>query len=348
MSPIERNPQDPFDIALDQFPETSIYRQTDAIGRSLKVHGPRSTVSTACASSGSALGYAYELLQAGDADAILVGGTDAFSISTYAGFYALGAMPTQPISPFSENVGVSFGEGAGFVILEPLDKAQKRGAKIYGLLLGYGCTGDAHHVTSPHPSGEGLQRAMSAAIQRAGVPLDQIEYVNAHGTATRDNDRAESSAIRELFKPIQKVPPVSSTKSQIGHTLGAAGILEFIVSILASQKQCIPPTVNYVSARPGCDLDYVPNQTRAGSVNTFLSNSAAFGGINVSVLGGTLQHASHTSERVEDEIWITGIGVVSPIGCGVNDFRDGLLQKRCGITKVSEFAVDTCSSQHAG
>ncbi len=279
---------------------------------------------------------------------MLVGGTDAFSISTYAGFYALGAMPSQPISPFSENVGVSFGEGAGFVVLEPLDRAQQRGAKIYGLMLGYGCTGDAHHVTAPHPSGEGLQRAMSAAVGRAGVELVQIDYVNAHGTATRDNDRAESSAIRELFKPIEKVPPVSSTKSQIGHTLGAAGVLEFIVSILGSQKQCIPPTVNYVSARPGCDLDYVPNRSRSSNLHAFLSNSAAFGGINVSVLGGSLQHASHVAQRTEDEIWITGIGVVSPIGCGSNDFREGLIQKRCGIAKVSEFAVDHCRSQHAG
>jgi 3-oxoacyl-[acyl-carrier-protein] synthase II len=347
-SPLQRTPESTFDIALDRFPETSLYRQTDAIGRSLGIHGPRSTVSTACASSGSALGYAFELLQSGDADAILVGGTDAFSISTYAGFYALGAMPEKPISPFSDNIGVSFGEGAGFVVLEPLERAQARGAKIYGLLLGYGCTGDAHHVTSPHPSGEGLQRAMAGALQRAGRTPKEIDYLNAHGTATRDNDRAESSAIRELFKESGTIPPVSSNKSQFGHTLGAAGILEFIVSILAQREGRIPPTVNFVSPRPGCDLDYVPNESRPGKINTFLSNSAAFGGINVSVLGATADQAHHESPRHEDEIWITGIGVISSIGSGVEAFREGLLQKRCGINKVSEFSVDSCRSRHAG
>ncbi len=205
IAPPDRNPADPFDIALDTFPDTAIYKQTDAIGKSLQIHGPRSTVSTACASSGSALGYAYDLLQTGKADVILAGGTDAFSISTYAGFYALGAMPPAPISPFSENIGVSFGEGAGFVVLERLADAQARSAKIYGLFLGHGGSGDAHHVTAPHPSGEGLCRAMNSALKRAKLNVTEVDYVNAHGTGTRDNDKAETSAIRELFQS-HKIP----------------------------------------------------------------------------------------------------------------------------------------------
>ncbi len=346
-SPLQRSIDRPFEIALDRFPETSIYRQTDAIGRVLQIHGPRNTVSTACASSGSALGYAYELLQTGDVDAILVGGTDAFSISTYAGFYALGAMPTEPISPFSENIGVSFGEGSGFVVVESLERAESRGAKIYGLLLGYGCSGDAHHVTSPHPSGEGLQRAMELALTRSSLNANQIDYVNAHGTATRDNDRAETSAIREVFKKCSKTPPVSSSKSQFGHTLGAAGILEFIVSILAQQEKKIPATVNFAAARPGCDLDYVPNECRFGEIDGFLSNSAAFGGINVSVAGGSLKYRDAITRSPVDEIWITGVGVVSPIGCGLEEFRHALLEGRTGIAPITEFDVAERTSQFA-
>lgn len=348
LSPPERTSVDPFDIALDAFPETAIYRQTDAIGKALGLHGPRSTVSTACASSGSALGYAFDLLQQGLVDTVITGGTDAFSISTYAGFYALGAMPEQPISPFSDNVGVSFGEGAGFVVLEPLEKAEARGAKIYGLLLGYGCSGDAHHITTPHPSGEGLQRAMTKALQCGGLDVSAVDYINAHGTATRDNDRAETSAIRELFRDQEVKPPVSSSKSQFGHTLGAAGVLEFIVSILAQRAGKLPPTVNFVSARPGCDLDYVPNQSRPAKIDAFLSNSAAFGGINVSLLGGSIKHRNTMSVRHDDEIWITGIGVVSAIGCGVDAYRAGLAEGRCGIQPITAFDASKLRSRHAG
>lgn len=346
-SPPERTPENTFDVPLRDFPDTAIYRQTDAIGASLGIHGPRSTVSTACASSGTALAYAYDLLQDDTADALLVGGTDAFSMSTYAGFYALGAMPERPISPFSENTGVSFGEGSGFVVLEPLAKAQARGAQIYGLLLGYGSTGDAHHVTAPHPSGEGLHRAMNWAVQRGELSPETIDYVNAHGTATRDNDRAESSAIRELFGSKEAAPPVSSSKSQFGHTLGAAGILEFIVSVLATRESVLPPTVNFEAARNGCDLDYVPNQSRPGKIDTFLSNSAAFGGINVSVLGGSLKHEKHQHSQDLDDICITGVGVVSPIGSGYDTFIDSLRDGKCGIGPISEFSTEGCSNHQA-
>lgn len=343
----QKDESNPFDIALDQFPESSLYRQTDNIGQSLSLHGPRSTITTACASSGSALAYAFDLLQLGEVDAVLVGGTDAFSMSTYAGFYALGAMPEQPISPFSENTGVSFGEGAGFVVLERVEDAEARKARIHGLMLGYGCTGDAHHITAPHPSGEGLHRAMQAAVSRAGLDTAEVDYVNAHGTATRDNDRAESSAIRELFQGAENAPPVSSSKSQFGHTLGAAGVLEFIVSILGQKEQHLPPTVNFVAPRPGCDLDYVTNESRPSEWNTFLSNSAAFGGINVSVLGGSLAHRDRQYEEDCEDIWVTGVGVVSPIGSGADAFREALWQGRSGIAPVTEFDTSDCQSHHA-
>ncbi len=158
-------------------------------------------------------------------------------------------MAPLPISPFSEGIGVSFGEGAGFVVLESLARAQARDAKIYGEFLGYGLTGDAHHVTSPHPAGEGLKRAMARCLQRANMQPSEVDYINAHGTGTRDNDTAETQAVMALYGD-EKIPPVSSTKSYFGHCLGAAGILEFIVSVLASKEGFIPPTINFEAARP--------------------------------------------------------------------------------------------------
>ncbi len=161
-----------------RFLATAHYFQTDAVAAELGVHGPAITVSTACASSTSALGIGFSLLQAGKADVVLVGGADAFSLYTYAGFYALGAMPEQPISPFSINTGVTFGEGAGCVVLESLEQARARGVPVQGELLGCGMSGDAYHITAPHPSGEGLQRAMAAALRQANLTPAEVDYIN--------------------------------------------------------------------------------------------------------------------------------------------------------------------------
>ena len=312
------------------YQEVAHYRQTDAVGGVLGLHGPRMTVSTACASSTTALGHAYDWLQSGVAKRVLVGGMDAFSISTYAGFYALGAMAEAPISPFSDGIGVTFGEGAGFVVLELLDDAQQRDAHIYGEFYGHGDSGDAHHITSPAPSGEGLARAMKRAMQRGGLQATDVDYVNAHGTGTRDNDTAESIAIASAMSERDSVPPISSSKSYFGHTLGAAGILEFIVSILASREGFLPPTLNHTGNRPGCDHDYIPNEPRDGKIRAFISNSAAFGGINASVAAGELRTSAPKIELPFDEIWITGRGVVSSIGCGLDAFRQGLKRLRHG------------------
>lgn len=326
----------PFDINLHGFPDTAIYVQSDAIGRALGLHGPRSTVSTACASSGTALAFAYEWIRTGRADYVIVGGTDAFSIFTYAGFYALGAMAPLPMSPFSEGIGVSFGEGAGFVVLESLARAQARDAKIYGEFLGYGLTGDAHHVTSPHPAGEGLKRAMSRCLERANLKPSDVDYINAHGTGTRDNDTSETQAVMALYGE-EKIPPVSSTKSYFGHCLGAAGIIEFIVSVLATKEGFIPPTINFEAARPGCELDYVPNSPREGAIRAFISNSAAFGGVNCAVSAGQLRATVVEQPSELDEVWITGVGIVSPIGCGRDAFRQSLVEGKSGIRPIDRF-----------
>lgn len=342
-----RSMEDPFKLRLDDFPETSIHVQADAIASDLKLHGPHNTISTACASSGSALGVALEWLRTGRCDRVLVGGTDAFSVFTYAGFYALGAMAPEPTSPFSEGIGVTFGEGSGFVILESVDAAMARQAKIYGELMGAGMTGDAHHVTSPHPAGEGLNRAVRTAFENAGITASDVDYYNAHGTGTRDNDTSETQAIRELYASPSDVPPVSSTKSYFGHCLGAAGILEFIVSLLASQKDLIPPTINFVTARQGCDLDYVPNFARKGKNDIFVSTSAAFGGINAAVIGGKLRNSPSIRVVEKEEVWITGTGIVSPIGCGNTEFIESLKNGVSGIRKVDRFPTEGLRTQHA-
>jgi 3-oxoacyl-[acyl-carrier-protein] synthase II len=321
--------------------------QTAKVAKELNIHGLQASISTACASSTTALAYAFELLQAGKADVALVGGADGLLYLTFAGFYALGAMPPEPCSPFSTNTGVSFGEGAGFVVLESLERAQKRGSKIYGEIAGYGCTGDAYHITSPHPSGEGLRRAMEEALLRSEATVDDIDYVNAHGTGTRDNDTAESLAVSDLCNDKRTPPPMSSTKSFYGHTLGAAGILEFITCLLAARDGFLPPTLQFVTARPGCDLDYVPNQARKADVNFFLTNSAAFGGVNTVVAGRLVPRATKKARDIS-RIVITGIGIVSPAGCGVQEFREALAGNNPQFSKPDRFDVSDCTSKYAG
>jgi 3-oxoacyl-[acyl-carrier-protein] synthase II len=328
------------------FYRTSQYAQTDAVAEAIGLRGPRATISTACASSASALGYAYDLLQSGKTEAVLAGGADAFSLHTYAGFYALGAMAEAPCAPFSAEVGVTFGEGAGFVVLEPLERALARGAKVYGELLGYGASGDAHHITAPHPTGEGLQRAMRLALANTGLAAADVDYINAHGTGTRDNDSAETLAVGGLYAG-QPVPPLSSTKSYLGHTLGAAGVLEFITTLLCQNAGIIPPTLNFTTPRAGCDLDYVPNTPRAGQIQNFLSNSAAFGGVNAVLVGGRADAGRPRPQRAGDRVGITGLGVVSPVGNGVEAFLQSLRGGCSGIAPVDRFEVGECTASRA-
>jgi 3-oxoacyl-[acyl-carrier-protein] synthase II len=320
--------------------------QTSKVAKQLNIHGLQASISTACASSTTALAYAFELLQAGKADVVLVGGADGLLYLTYAGFYALGAMPAEPCSPFSTNTGVSFGEGAGFVVLERLERAQRRGAKIYGELAGYGSTSDAYHITSPHPSGEGLRRAMEEALSRSEATVDSIDYINAHGTGTRDNDSAESLAISGLCEGKRTAPPVSSTKSFYGHTLGAAGILEFITCLLAARDGFIPPTLQFSAARPGCELDYVPNHARPAVINFFLTNSAAFGGVNTVIAGRRVPRPRQRQREIA-RVVVTGIGIVSGAACGIADFRRALAANDPRFPAPDRFDVSDCTSKNA-
>jgi 3-oxoacyl-[acyl-carrier-protein] synthase II len=250
--------------------------------------GPCLTISTACASSANAIGEAFRRIRDGYVDLMLAGGTEAFL--TYGSFRSWESLrvlavedpdnPSKSCKPFSKNrTGLVLGEGAAIVVLEEMERAISRGASIYAELFGYGSTADAVHMTKP--SFEGQARAISEALQEAGVTPEEVDYINAHGTATQWNDLLETQAIKKVFGDYAYKVPISSTKSIHGHTMGAAGAIEFVVSLLAIKNQAIPPTANLDLPDPECDLDYVPNIGRKGvKVNTVMSNSFAFGGTN--------------------------------------------------------------------
>ncbi|MDR7417537.1 MAG: beta-ketoacyl-ACP synthase II [Armatimonadota bacterium] len=250
--------------------------------------GPSSCVVTACATGGNAIGDAVRIVQRGDADVMLAGGSEAaITPLSMAGFCSMKAMstrndePSRACRPFdATRDGFVMGEGAGVVVLEALEHAEARGAPIMAEILGYGSTTDAFHITQPDPEGDGAARSMAAAIADAGIGPEEIDYVNAHGTSTPYNDRLETLAIKRVFGDHARRLAVSSTKSMTGHLLGAAGGVEFIACVLALRHQALPPTINYTVPDPDCDLDYVPNTARPARARTVMSNAFGFGGHN--------------------------------------------------------------------
>jgi 3-oxoacyl-[acyl-carrier-protein] synthase II len=249
--------------------------------------GPRTTLMTACSSGATAIGLARDLIRAGAATIMIAGGTEPLSRLTFASFNALQAVDPSYCRPFSGNrAGLTLGEAAGILILESLSGARERGAPILGEILGYGVTGDAHHMTAPDASGSGAARAMAAALADAGLAPEAVDYINAHGTGTPLNDLMETRAIKAVFGARAKKIPVSSTKSMHGHTLGASGALEAVVSLLAIGEGFLPPTIHHESPDPACDLDYVTEGARNAAPRVVLSNSFAFGGNNTTVVFG--------------------------------------------------------------
>lgn len=249
------------------------------------------TVVTACATGTNAIGEAYKIIQSDEADVMIAGGTEAcITPLSVAGFASLTALskstdPKRASIPFDkERDGFVMGEGAGIVILESLEHAQKRGATIYGELVGYGSTCDAYHITSPDPEGIEAARAMEIAIKQAGIDKKEVSYINAHGTSTPINDKFETVAIKRVFGDYAKNVPISSTKSMTGHLLGAAGAIEAIICIKALQEGFIPPTIGYEQVDEQCDLDYVPNKGRKCDVKYAMSDSLGFGGHNAVIL----------------------------------------------------------------
>ena len=258
----------------------------------LGLKGPNSCVTTACASGSNAIGDAFRMIQYGDADIMLAGGTES-SITHLGvgGFCSLKALsrkndtPEKASRPFDKlRDGFVIGEGAGVVILEELEHALKRNAKIYAEMAGYGMSADAYHMTAPDPSGSGAQRAMQSALSDAGLKPEEIHYINAHGTSTALNDKIESLAIKNTFGAYAHKVAISSTKSMTGHLLGAAGGVEFVVCCLSIRDSVAHPTINQEVSDPECDLDYVPNISRKMKINTALSNSLGFGGHNATLI----------------------------------------------------------------
>ena len=254
--------------------------------------GPNSAVVTACATGSHAIGDAFKIIQRGDADAMIAGGTEAVITPLgIGGFNAMKALstrndePEKASRPFDmDRDGFIMGEGAGIMILESLETALERGAGIYAEIVGYGMAADAYHITAPSPNGEGAARCMKMALQDAGVGPSVVNYINAHGTSTKAGDEIETYAIKTVFGEYAYKIPVSSTKSMTGHLLGAAGGVESVISILSIKNDIIPPTINLDTPDPECDLDYVPKQARRTTVNYALSNSFGFGGTNACLL----------------------------------------------------------------
>jgi 3-oxoacyl-[acyl-carrier-protein] synthase II len=261
------------------------------ISMRLGAKGPNSAVVTACATGNHAIGDASRIIQRGDADVMIAGGAEAIIIPlTIAGFCQMKAMstrnddPTRASRPFdAERDGFVCGEGGGLVVLEALEHARGRGARIYAEVVGYGMTGDAHHMTAPDPEGDGAARAMAAALHDADLEPSSVGYINAHGTSTPYNDRFETLAIKRVFGEHARKLAVSSTKSMTGHLLGAAGGIEAIATAFALHHGILPPTINYEKPDPDCDLDYIPNRARAQEVEVALSNAFGFGGTNATL-----------------------------------------------------------------
>lgn len=267
---------------IDRYPNHVI---AGHVAAELDLAGPNVMIPTACAAGNYAVAWAYDALRLGRADAMLAGGADAFSRITYTGFARLGAIAPERCQPFDRNrQGMIPGEGAAVLVLETEAQARKRGAEIFAEVTGYGLSCDAHHMTAAHPEGEGAARAMTAALAGAGIHPEDVGYVSAHGTGTPTNDKLETIALRRVFGEGARNVPVSSIKSMLGHTMGAASAIEALVCSLAVRDGVVPPTIDFEEPDPECDLDVIPNEAREVPVEWAMNNAYAFGGNNASVL----------------------------------------------------------------
>jgi 3-oxoacyl-[acyl-carrier-protein] synthase II len=268
---------------------TPVSTSGDFIAAAFGCYGPRLAVSTACSSGNNALGFAADWIRAGKARAVLCGGTDSLCKMTFSGFNSLQALDSQPCRPFDrDRAGLTLGEGAAIFLMEDYDSARARGARVLAEFLGYGVSADAHHITQPRPDGAGALLAMRRALEESAVDRDEIDYVNAHGTATPANDGAETRAIKLCFGARAYRLPISSTKAMTGHCLAAAGAVEALACIVALRDGLLPATVSLAHADPECDLDYVARSPRRTPLRTVMSNAYGFGGNNTTIL---LRHA---------------------------------------------------------
>jgi 3-oxoacyl-[acyl-carrier-protein] synthase II len=303
----------------------------EAVSGAFGMHGPVVSIDTACAASANAIGYAGELIRNGHADAVLTGGVDALSDILFSGFNSLESLSPEPAAPYSRTrTGLSLGEGSGMVVLMRDSTARELGAPVLAELAGYGLSADGYHPTAPHPEGKGAARAIQSALKAAGIDPAQVAYVNSHGTGTAKNDPAETKATRRgLGDEAANKVAVSSTKSMIGHLLGAAGAVEGIVTIKALQNQIAPPTANYVEADPECDLDYVPNTARPLAMNVAISNNFAFGGANATIVltRPGVQPAPPPAPKL-DRVVVTGIAALTSAGSDLDKVWEAFVAQR--------------------
>lgn len=307
----------------------------------LNVGGGFELVSTACTASPNAIGLAFDAMQNGKSDVMLAVGSEPLYIPTFAGFYALKAMADGPCSPFSGVAGMSIGEGAGALVLEEYEHAKSRGAPIYAEILSYATTGDAYHETAPDPKGEGASFVMNFALRNAGLTPKDIEYINAHGTGTEANDRAETLALGRVFAENKDVP-ISSTKSYFGHNIGSAGVMELIACMLTLSEDKILPTLNFSEARSYCDLNYVPNDFIDRKVNVFMKNNYAFGGNNCCMIVSMNPDSKPASVYTPRRVAITGLGTVSSLGANTEAFFEKI------AAGVSPSSLDKIPREAAG
>ncbi len=282
----------------------------DLIADGFGLFGPSMAIATACSSGALAIATAAEMIQAGEADVMLAGGADSLSRMTWGGFHSLLLVDSEGCRPFDANrAGMSLGEGAAVLVLESEESAQKRGAKILARLVGWGASCDAYHVTAPHPEGAGALAAMQSALRRAGLEPSAIDYVNAHGTGTRDNDLAEANALKKLFG--DRVPPFSSTKRFFGHALAASGAMEAVVCVEALQRQEIPPNPGFSTPDPAIGLQPVASLQRAPLTHV-MSNSFGFGGNNAVLIFSKPETTPRTLSSKPVTVAVTGLGVIGP------------------------------------
>ncbi len=282
----------PSRISPFMIPKLMVNAASGQISIRFGLRGPNSAVATACASSSNAIGDAYKIIQRGVADVMVSGGSEAaLTPMGLSGFIALRALSTRNEDPQGasrpfdkDRDGFVLSEGAGVMVLEEIDHARRRGAKIYGEIVGYGMSADGSHITAPDPEGNGAAKAMANALADAGLNPSDVGYINAHGTSTPLGDVAETKAMKKVYGEAIRHIPVSSTKSQVGHLLGASGAVELIVTTLAVQRGVLPPTINYRTPDPDCDLDYIPNSAREVRTRRAMSNSFGFGGHNTSLI----------------------------------------------------------------
>ncbi|RAG85316.1 3-ketoacyl-ACP synthase [Streptacidiphilus pinicola] len=353
----------------------------EALSAAFGLKGPVLSVNTACAASAHALAHALEAIRTGAADAMLVGGSDAFTESAFAGFSSLWSLSPTPAAPYSKDrAGLTLGEGSGMLVLLSRQAAERTGAPVLAEVLGYGLSADGYHPTAPHPQGEGAARAIRAALDTSGLTGDDIRYVNGHGTGTEKNDSAESNAVRTALGEAAAKTALSSTKSMIGHLLGAAGAVEGIVTVLALRDQIAPPTASFTETDPGCGLDPIPGTGRPMVLDVALSNNFGFAGANASLAfarpGGQGAPAG-APHGPGDDIVVTGFGVITPAGEGAQVLWDayaageasgqvedglriaraefdrtaaGTARERRRMDKVSQLAVASCRAAlaHAG